>query len=60
MAATAFGHLTNPPIPPSDGYQPITGTIFDLLDQHQVSWADYFSDVPQGASFRNPATDPQI
>jgi phospholipase C len=57
MAATSFGHLTSPPNPPSDVYQPITGTIFDLLDQHQVSWADYFSDVPQGASFRNPLTD---
>ncbi len=66
MAATAFGHLTStesavhPAQPLSTFYQPITGTIFDLLDQHQVSWADYFSDVPQGISFRNPATDPHF
>jgi phospholipase C len=57
MAATSFGHLTSPLTPPSDVYQPISGTIFDLLDQHQVFWVDYFSDVPQGASFRHPVTD---
>jgi phospholipase C len=34
------------------GYKPITGTIFDLLDQNKVSWADYFQDAPQGGSFR--------
>jgi phospholipase C len=58
MAATSFGHLTTsddaPPNPfsPNAGYKPITGTIFDLLDQNGVSWADYFSDIPQGLSFR--------
>ena len=53
LAATSFGHLTtNDSFPPPGGYKPITGTIFDLLDQHGVTWADYFSDVPQGASFR--------
>jgi phospholipase C len=55
MAATSFGHLTTSdsfPPPGSGGYKPITGTIFDLLDQHGVAWADYFSDVPQGGSFR--------
>lgn len=58
MAATSFGHLTTsdeaPPnvFSPNAGYQPITGTIFDLLDQNRVSWADYFSDIPQGLSFR--------
>jgi phospholipase C len=52
-AATAFGHLTTSEVFPSPGgYKPITGTIFDLLDQNQVSWADYFQDVPQGGSFR--------
>jgi phospholipase C len=66
MAATAFGHLTNGEArvhrarPLSAFYQPITGTIFDLLDHHQVFWVDYFSDVPQGASFRNPVTDPHF
>jgi phospholipase C len=54
MAATSFGHLTTsdtfPPV--VTGYKPITGTIFDLLDENKVSWADYFQDVPQGGSFR--------
>jgi phospholipase C len=53
LAGTSFGHLTtSDQIPPLDGYQPINGTIFDLLDRNDVSWADYFVDVPQGASFR--------
>jgi phospholipase C len=52
-AATSFGHVTTQDdIPPPGGYQPITGTIFDLLEANGVSWADYFQDVPQGASFR--------
>src|SRR5215467_5725378 len=68
MAATSFGHLTTsdtlPPnfLSPSSGYKPITGTIFDLLDQNAVTWADYFSDIPQGISFRPFAvgTDPHF
>jgi len=55
MAATSFGHLTTddtfPPLG-STGYKPITGTIFDLFDKYGVTWADYFQDAPQGASFR--------
>jgi len=57
MAATSFGHLTtNDSFPPPGGYKPITGTIFDLLDQNGVSWADYFQDAPESGSFR--PTDP--
>ena len=53
MAATSFGHLTtSDEVPPLGGYKPITGTIFDLLDRRQVSWGNYFQDVPQAASFR--------
>jgi phospholipase C len=53
MAATSFGHVTtNDEIPPVGGYKPIHGTIFDLMDKNNVSWADYFQDVPQGGSFR--------
>lgn len=53
MAATSFGHLTtSDSFPPPGGYKPITGTIFDLLEKHNVTWADYFQDVPQGGSFR--------
>jgi phospholipase C len=52
-AATSFGHLTTADqIPPLDGYKPIHGTIFDLLERNAVSWADYYTDIPQGASFR--------
>jgi phospholipase C len=59
-AATSFGHVsTADQIPPLGGYRPITGTIFDLLDRNQVSWADYFQDVPQAASFR-PLIDPHF
>ena len=64
MAATSFGHLTSDETVPDISlapflfYVPITGTIFDLLDANGVSWADYFSDVPQGVSFRNFLFDP--
>src|SRR5438132_4351503 len=52
MAATSFGHLTSADtFPPPGGYKPISGTVFDLLTQNGVSWADYFQDAPQGASF---------
>jgi phospholipase C len=55
MAATSFGHLDgNENTPPPGGYKPITGTIFDLLDQNNISWVDYYSDIPQGAIFRDP------
>jgi phospholipase C len=62
MAATAFGHLTTseftPPTP--DGYKPITGTIFDLLDKYSVSWLDYSEGGPgEAATFRNPADPSQ-
>lgn len=53
VAATSFGHLTtSDTFPPTGGYKPITGTIFDLLDKNGVSWADYFQDAPQGGAFR--------
>jgi phospholipase C len=53
LAATSFGHLTTSDIiPPLGGYKPLTGTIFDLLDAHAVTWANYFQDVPAGGSFR--------
>jgi len=64
MAATSFGHLTTDetvaPGAPAVVYHPLTGTIFDQLDAHGVSWADYFSDVPQGISFRNFVEDPHF
>ena len=62
MAATSFGHLDfremvmfgpgqcsamGCPVP----YKPITGTIFQLLDQFKVAWTDYYSDGPESVSF---------
>ena len=53
MAGTSFGHVTtNDSVPPVVGYQPINGTIFDLLDKNGISWTDFFQDVPQDGSFR--------
>jgi phospholipase C len=43
---------TNDTFSPPGGYKPITGTILDLLDANNVSWADYFQDAPQAATFR--------
>jgi len=64
MAATSFGHLTtSDTFPPPGGYKPVNGTIFDLMDKHGVTWADYFQDVPEGGSFRNftaTAVDPHF
>jgi phospholipase C len=44
LAGTSFGHLVttvSESIPPPGGYQPIHGTIFDLLDKNGVSWGEY-------------------
>ena len=64
LAGTSFGHLVTSvfeAIPPADGYKPIGGTIFDLLDKNNVSWGEYVdtSDVtelgiPYGGLFRLP------
>lgn len=55
LAATSFG-LTANEFTALGGYKPITGTIFDLLNAHDVSWADYFEDGPQDAVFQLPDT----
>jgi phospholipase C len=65
MAATSFGHVTtneifppginpaNPtPLNTSIGYQPITGSIFDLLDASNISWFNYYEDLPTSVIFR--------
>jgi phospholipase C len=65
MAATSFGHVTtneifppginpaNPsPLNTSIGYQPITGSIFDLLDANHIQWFNYFADLPTSVIFR--------
>jgi phospholipase C len=62
MAATSFGHINTAetvilvpgpcsPLGCPIAYQPITGSIFNLLDKFKVSWADYFSDFPESVSF---------
>src|SRR5262245_12408396 len=54
MAGTSFGHTTTgeaiPPIPA--GYQPVGGTLFDMLDKNHVSWMNYYSDLPASAYLR--------
>ena len=60
MAASSFGHLTtNESYPIPNFYQPITGTIFDLLDANQVSWVDYYTNAPDAAEFRKPVDPSQ-
>lgn len=65
FAGTSFGHLitsTGESIPPDPkGYQPINGTIFDLLDKHGVSWGEYVDTgdvtelgIPYGALVHTP------
>jgi len=52
-AGTSFGHLTTGEIfPPTGGYKPITGTIYDRLDAAGVSWVDYYTDLPYSLIFR--------
>ena len=60
QAATSFGHLTTSEEVPSSpsGYQPITGTIYDRLDAAGITWADYFTDLPDAGSFRTPVVNP--
>jgi phospholipase C len=31
---------------PLVAHSPKSGTVFDLLSKHHISWADYFSDIP--------------
>lgn len=54
MAATSFGHNTTaeaiPPIPV--GYRPLTGTLLDLMDKLNVSWLNYYSDIPSSGYLR--------
>ena len=69
-AATSFGHLVTTvgeSIPPVPGYEPINGTILDLLDNANVSWGEYVETggltelgIPYGALFRFPPTPPHF
>jgi len=70
MAATSFGHVVTDPfgvhgahaenIPPEGGYRPKNGTIFDLLDKHKVSWAEFYEWKPDSsAPLRSVFTPPR-
>ena len=50
MAASAFG-LINDPLPGPSDPAPPTGTIFDRLNAHGISWRNYFIDLPEVALF---------
>ena len=64
FAGTSFGHLVttfSESIPPPGGYQPINGTIFDLLDKNKVTWGEYVESgsvtelgIPYGALVHTP------
>lgn len=59
LAATSFGHLTTGESllgPPSPYYKPITRSIFDLLDENNVTWADYHSDAAWSLLFQPPSS----
>jgi phospholipase C len=45
QAATAAG-LVSTTIPSPFVHPPATGLIWDLLDAHNIGWANYFADVP--------------
>jgi phospholipase C len=48
LAGTAFGGITTAPGTLLDPPPP-NGTIFDRLNDHNVSWHNYFSDIPMTA-----------
>jgi phospholipase C len=65
VAGTSFGHLTTSEIlggfidPAPGGYKPITGTIYEMLTAANVSWTDYYSDLPYSLVFEAPSTHQQ-
>jgi len=46
QAATAAG-LVSTTIPSPFAHPPATGLIWDLLDAHEIGWANYFVEVPE-------------
>jgi phospholipase C len=58
LAGTAFGLISTDTSKVFEN--PPNGTIFDRLDQHGISWNDYFTDVPAtGVIASVPASHPQ-
>ncbi len=52
MAATAGGLISTDTPPPT--VTPPNGHIFDVLDAHGVSWADYYTNLPTPGLFGPP------
>ena len=50
MAATALGQVSDP-FPGVNDPRPPHGTIFDRLNDHQISWKNYFVDLPTTGLF---------
>ena len=50
MAASSFG-LIDDPLPGANDPAPPTGTIFDRLNAHGISWKNYFVDLPEVGLF---------
>ncbi len=48
LTATSFGHVRND-TPPAGFAQ---RSIFDVLDEHQIDWREYYSDVPFTTTLR--------
>ncbi|HTY17683.1 MAG TPA: alkaline phosphatase family protein [Myxococcota bacterium] len=51
LAGTAAGLVATDPNAILKGPEPPNGSIFTRLDDHQISWIDYASDIPQLALF---------
>jgi phospholipase C len=61
LAATSFGHLQTGEslLGPPNYYKPITRSIFDLLDDNNVKWADYYSDYAAWSLLFQPPSERQ-
>jgi phospholipase C len=51
LAGTAYG-TTATRGDPILAASPPAGTVFDLLSEHQITWCDYFSDIPMSLVIR--------
>ncbi|HET8667462.1 MAG TPA: alkaline phosphatase family protein, partial [Terriglobales bacterium] len=62
FTGTSFGHIHPEDAPPAGGWP--QKTIFDLLDQHGISWRYYYQDnsvfLAQFATWQNPAAQAKV
>jgi phospholipase C len=54
MTATSFGHVAAQDAVPPEGFKPMSGSIFDLLDSKGVSWTNYSDAGWMASMFRRP------